>query len=587
MAIGLLLCLIVLASARARAELDGFSAFERDVVAEAFSAYGEQIEPNPEGKRIEGIRIVTLEVFDHRDPVPDFVNYLHGTTQRAVVERELLFARGETYDQLVVDETARNLRALRQLSLVVLVPARGSSDDSVRVVVITKDVWSLRLNMYFEAEGAELSYLLLSPMEENLAGTHTSLGGAFELERERYSAGLLYIVPRLAGSRLMARAGLHLIVNRESGAPEGSAGNLLYAQPLYSTQAEWAWAAAVVWRYEITRIYRGAEIRRFDAPSTPEAEQIPVVYRSDVALGGYELTRSYGERAKLDLTAGLEATRRSFRPLFAADVSPRAADEFRREELPVGDTRLGPVVQARTYTTDHVRLLDVDTLALQEDFRVGHDVTLRLYPASERFGSTRDMLGVFAGAAYTLPLADGIVRAVATTTSEVASRDRHDIAVTAALRVATPQLGFGRFVYDASLVHRYRNYQNRQSSLGANNRLRGYPADEFRGADALASNLELRTRSIEILSTYSALGLFYDVADAFHGFENLRPKQGAGLGLRILFPQMNRVVFRADWGFPLGSEEHPALPGSLYVSFGQAVPMPELATPGVPALFRR
>ena len=64
-------------------EHDGYSALEKSVIEQQLSERGLSLENAPEGKLIEEIQIVTLDVFDERDPMPDFVNVLHATTQRA------------------------------------------------------------------------------------------------------------------------------------------------------------------------------------------------------------------------------------------------------------------------------------------------------------------------------------------------------------------------------------------------------------------------------------------------------------------------------------------------------------------------
>jgi hypothetical protein len=52
-----------------------------------------------------------------------------------------------------------------------------------------------------------------------------------------------------------------------------------------------------------------------------------------------------------------------------------------------------------------------------------------------------------------------------------------------------------------------------------------------------------------------------------------------GTGLRVLFPEFDRVVFRADLGFPVGAGRD--LPGvtpvSFFLSLGQAFTVPGLS----------
>jgi hypothetical protein len=86
------------------------------------------------------------------------------------------------------------------------------------------------------------------------------------------------------------------------------------------------------------------------------------------------------------------------------------------------------------------------------------------------------------------------------------------------------------------------------------------------------------------LSAQLGGALFYDVGDVFNGFDNVDLKQGAGVGVRILFPQVNRIVFRADWGFPF-SQGYSTWPGSIFLTFGQAFSVPSLEPPTVTDLF--
>ena len=78
--------------------------------------------------------------------------------------------------------------------------------------------------------------------------------------------------------------------------------------------------------------------------------------------------------------------------------------------------------------------------------------------------------------------------------------------------------------------------------------------------------------------------VFYDVGDAFDGFDELQLKHGAGAGLRVLIPQLDRTVFRADWGVPL-SPGYSTFPGSFFVTFKQAFGLPALGSPSITSSF--
>jgi hemolysin activation/secretion protein len=116
--------------------------------------------------------------------------------------------------------------------------------------------------------------------------------------------------------------------------------------------------------------------------------------------------------------------------------------------------------------------------------------------------------------------------------------------------------------------------------LGGDTRLRGYPPQAFIGKDAVAQTVEYRTRGFQVLSVQIGGALFYDSGDAFDGWSDLKLKQAVGFGFRAVFPQAERIAFRADWGFPV-EQGTLRTPGSLFVTFGQAFGMP---TPPQPTL---
>jgi hypothetical protein len=554
-----------------RSEHD-YSQLERSVIQQKLAERGLFWESAPEGKEIEEIQIATLDVFDERDPMPDFVNVLHATTTEPVIRRELLFREGEPYRATFVHETARNLRALSQLSIVLIVPVKGSRPDRVRLLVITKDVWSLRLNWDLKLSNSHITSLVLNPSEENLFGTHAVIGGLFIMDPATYSLGFSLGHRRLLGSHQRVTLGASVIKNRDTNATEGSFGEFRYGQPLYSLDTKWSWGTSILWRTDIARRFKGAEVA--------STAGIPVEYNRDRLYGGYELIRSFGRRFKYDVSVGFEADRRQYSTRDLSGYSPLQVQRFIRDELPLSDQRIGPFVQLHAHRTDYRALLEVETLGLQEDYRRGHDLLLRLYGGIGALGSTRDLFGSQASLAYTQPIADGFIRPVVSSTIEWANLNRNDALFQTAIRIVSPHMRFARLMIDAEYFDRYYNYLNRHYALGGDNRLRGYAPGAFVGSKLLAINTELRTTSVDILSAQVGAAAFYDVGDAKNHFENLRLKQSVGVGVRVLFPEFDRIVMRADWGFPL-SPGYSTFPGAFFLSFAQAFSMPSVPVPSV------
>ena len=564
----------------AEAQVSGYSALEQSIVDQRLGERKLLPELAPEGKWIESIEIVPIDVFDERDPVPDFVDVFHVTTKKTVIRRELLFSEGTRYDARLVDETARNLRQLIQLSVVLIVPAQGSSPDRVRLLVITKDVWSLRLNWLLQSANAHINFLALNPSEENLFGTHAIIAGLFTLDPARYTLGGSIAHRRILGSHIQGDFAANVIKNRDTGETEGSNGSFHYGQPLYSLDTQWSWGSAFLWQHDIARRFIGVHVALFDALVTPTNDRIPVEYGRDRLYGGYQVIRSFGLRFKYDLSFGVEASRGQYTPEDLSAYDPRAAAAFVKSQLPVSDQRVSPFVQLHAHRTDYSSLLEIETLGLQENIRRGHDLFVRVYPASSKLSSTRDLIGSLAAASYTFPIGDGFVRPLVASRFEYASKDRSDALVQTTLHVVSPHLGPTRLVLDGVFNDHFKNYFNDRYTIGGDTRLRGYATGAFQGANEIAASAELRSSSVDILSAQVGAAAFYDVGDANDDVHRFDLKQDTGVGLRILFPEFDRIVFRADWGFPL-SPGYAAFPGAFFVSFGQAFGLPEVAPPDV------
>jgi hypothetical protein len=554
-----------------------YSPLEIERIRRALIRVGGKVDEAPQGKRIESIEVVTLPVFEPEDPVPQFLNWFHVTTQDYVVEREVLMRVGSRYDQRLSDETERNLRALLMFSVVVALPVQGSMPDSVRYVVVTKDIWSLRVGWDGRFNQGVLDYLSLQPTESNLFGTGRQLFGSLEFGRRTYSVGGGFYEPRLAGSRTRILVRASAVVNCDSGEIEGSAGSFQYSRPLYSTLTPWSYSTAVSWTdgqgpLNLTGNLRGSicSVKAADEAISPPVESgrrayYPNLYFYDSQAFTQTFTRSYGYRFKTNLSFGLEATRLAYGGADLSQVRAAPTDvpgELTEQELflvrryygrllPIGDKRISPFFQISSYTTDYQRDINSETLGLQEDTSMGHVAYVRVYPALESLGSSRNMLGLDALASYALPVGSGYVKLYGLHSVELSRIEQTDAQLTLRVRFTSPRLPFGRVIYDAALVDHYLNYRNTNLGIGGTTRLRGYQNTVAVGSNYLASNVEFRTRPLELFSTQLAAVLFYDVGDAFDRFGQLELKHGVGAGIRFLAPQLDRDVFRLDVGVPV------------------------------------
>lgn len=575
------LCLLFLLSVVVRpAHSHELSEFEREVQERALEAFDLSLDPAPQAKIIEAIDVFVVEPFDERDPIPDFVNVLHVKSRDYVVKQELALHVGEAFDQGRADDSLRNLRSTLKFSLVLVATALGSAPDKLRVLVIVKDIWSLRLSWEAQIVNGR-TVLKLNPTESNFLGTHTTVGGLYYLEPDRQTFGVTLFIPQVGPSNIGLVAMGGPILERYSLEPEGGFGYFQYFKPLTSRYDKWAWSTGMGWRNEVTRRYQGAGVRPFVVEHPDGSlEVIPEVYETDRLAGEYQLVRSFGTVNKTNLSVGMEADRRRYTTSDLTSASDAAREAFEREVVPTSDTRISPFVQLYAHDTAVHRLVNVQTLALQEDLALGHEVLLRLYPASAELGSSRSLMGVAWGAGYAVPMGTGIAAASGGATIELAKENQNDVLFNAALSLISPQLGPGRVHLSAVAYDRYRNYLNAPPLvIGGESRLRGYPYNQFQGEDLAALTVEFRSVPIELFGAHVGGVLFCDSGHAADSLEELSLKSSVGAGVRLLFPQFDRIVFRLDLGVPLVTGYGP--PVGLGFAFGQAFTLPGILEPNV------
>ncbi|MDB4943744.1 MAG: outer membrane protein assembly factor YaeT precursor [Labilithrix sp.] len=578
-----------LAQSRPTSKTFGYSAYEKETIARTLAETGETIDRAPEGKIIEGVETRRLEVLEDRDPIPEQVlgiktrklaNSLHAVSKDYVIRREMLIGVGDAYEQIWVDETARNMRARMplQASIIIIVPITGTAPDRVKLLVITKDIWSLRLSYDMSVTPGGLENLLIVPQETNLFGWQHTVSTSFQLQPESYTLGAGYKIPRFGSSWIGASAGASISVNRRTGEAEGSSLSLSVGQGLYSTRTKWGWSASASESTGVARRYVNAQVGLFNSSVTPNvADNIPTQYKSAVRGASVGVTRSFGWGIKNNFSLSMNAAKAEYTSFGNEAFDPRAVADFQQRFVPRGEDRVYPALSWATFSNHYLRTIDINTLALQEDFRLGHDVSASVYPVAKALGSTRDLVGFSAKVGYSLRLGDGLAGASVSTFAEDSHGDITDASVAGSFGAISPRTGFGRVVMNAYFINRYQNYLRARTTTGGDDRLRGYPSNYFFGKDAIFYNLEFRSTSVEILKCALGGVAFYDVGDAAQGFDMLRAKQSVGVGLRALFPQVNRLVFRADLAFPMQRGPFPEQgittrvdPVGFFFSFDQA-----------------
>ncbi len=541
------------------------SGYEDRLVAWALERSGRELAPAPEGLVVEEVVLVTDDVFAPTDPYPTFLNVFHTRTLDPVVRREVLLAPGQRYDAALAQETERNLRKLFFLAVAKVVAAQGRA-GGVALVVATKDKWSLRLSNSFTLVGSLLQYLTLQLTEANFLGRGQSLSGGTTVRLDTFSLNLTFIEPRLLDSRVYLGATGSVVFNRQTGAPEGTSGELLVQRPLATLDQAWAFVFDNTWNVQRKRVYRGAEVWQLPYPDSSSGATLPYVYDVRDLASEAALTRSFGRAVKLDVTAALGAYQRHYAPPHESALGAEQVAWLEANWLPRSETATYASASARAYEANYRVLRNFETYELSEDFQLGWSGTATARWAFPSPVSSASFVELSLAVKHRLYAADNLL--VVSAAGAVRLRpgelpaNRH---LAVELVNYSPTFYGGRFVARLLVDLIADDLDHRRLLLGGSTGLRGTPPEQLMGRNLVLANVEYRLKPIEVLASWLGIVLFYDVGSAF----DLSPvlTHTTGVGLRLMLPQLNRDVIRLDVGLVIGGP--PPGPGTFNASWGQ------------------
>lgn len=550
-----ILVLALLVPASAWSDTDDYSrlgTLERAEVDSVLTEINRAVEPNPNGKAIGAIEVVTRDVFSTDDGFLRVFNIFHATTRTATIRRELLFHAGEQWNQERIDESLRSLRDPLFHNILVILPMRTAAPGRIDVLVVVRDLWSLRLNSSYEVQGNALIRLAVSLAENNLFGLRKTAAISFALNQNEMEVGPTYYDNNIFGTRLTLRTTARLLFERSSGELEGTRSETVFAYPLWSLRETWGGSLTISHFVGVQRSFIGTRLRSYDDPSTAEVETVPWIYNRRELSGTAEIVRAFGTDIVQRVAAGYEVnvSRPSVPGDFDGTAALRAA--FERDVLPRSEFTSGPYLRWQLFTPIYAPYRDLQTFDFREDIQLGPSVSARLTAVRTEFGSDENFLRVALAGQYTWGLAGGLYRAAANFSARLQGPRQVDRVTGVDLFAASPILGSTLRVLAAfSFDLLEENEANGLLVLGGDNGLRGYPVNQFSGQARILGHLEVRTRPLRLLFFRLGAVAFWDLGHVAPTPSELEPKHGVGAGLRLLIPQLDAIVVRIDWAFAL------------------------------------
>jgi hypothetical protein len=537
-----------LASKLGKVELAPHVTYEQQRLERVLTQQKLELEPAAEGKRIAFIRIVRDDVFVRDEIWPLWWNWFHGLTREQVVRRELLFQQGASFEEARIEETMRNMRGMGIFTMVRIAAVKGARPDEVGVLVMTRDIWSLRIETDVNVTNSVISTLLLRLTELNAFGQNKTVSADITIQPTNYLLTESFYARRMLGTSFAIKERAGLVYNRLWNTREGEIAALSLGQPFYRLSQRFAWSLNLIHDNRVYRNTRNGVIRRYPDPRYYSGPVALEVYRGRVE-NAY-LTASYrtGDRVKQTISLGWDFRHRSAGPTWETDLPDALRAAFRARVLPRRLTDDGPTFNYDLFVPTWATLNNIASFGMSENVRTGPALSLASRVPLRAFGSTYNAWVVSAAAGWIFATKGTLIDVLVSGLARLERRTWLDQKATFQLRGASPVFWIFRFVTRAYLELRRNDTLRSYVTLGADNGLRGHFSQQIAGIGAhrMLANFELRTVPIMWQAVHLGGVIFYDVGSIFTEFASMRAYQAVGVGLRLFLPQFNRQPFSLD-----------------------------------------
>lgn len=513
-----------------------------------FTSQAEQRFEPVDPPRIGKVHISSLDVFDETNERENnrlyrFANRIHINTKDKLLGDLLLFSEGETYDSRLIEESERLLRQQDYLYDAVIRPV-SLCEDEVDLEVITRDVWSLTVDLSFGRAGGENDFGF-GVRDTNLLGWGNEISLKTEKDDNRDKTEFAYKDDNLKGTRLKTRL-------RYADSDDGSEQFALLELPFYSLDSRRAWTISLRNTEQVdTQYYR-----------TDDVSEVSHDFES------YRL--SYGfSRGLADGMA-----RRWSLGFWHRSSTFKAADDLPPPEEFPEDRKLSfPYLEYSSIEDKYVERINVDQFERIEDLHVGRRFYTRLGYSAEAFGGDMDRLvyeGRFSDTLF-YNHRHYIQHAVEFSgMRNQDSGDTEDLLVDYELRYILTASRQRSYLLDFRAIYSKNLNTNQQILLGGGNGLRAYEKRLQAGDRRVSLNLERRTFTDIHLFNLIRVGwaFFLDVGRAWDpdvstDFED-DYLANAGFGLRLSSSKADVGRFlHIDVAFPLTNRNDPDVDSSL------------------------
>ena len=303
------------------------------------------------------------------------------------------------------------------------------------------------------------------------------------------------------------------------------------------------------------RLFTNGAIATYDDPNTVGDDMLQKSYYMRQFALNSNIVRSFGHDIKYRFTIGhsLESTRPTLLPNFPGDAEQ--ASSFIANVLPRSELDSVAYAQFNLFTPQYRSFRNISGFDLSEDVQLGPSASATLGEGLKVLGGEANFTRILASAGWTQPWGpDGLLAAAGNVVMRAQSGGLIDNSTSEQVRAVTPSWHGFRAVAQATATTMWNETQNRYLTLGSDNGLRGSGIAEFTGQRLFLAQFDIRTAPRSLWTIKYGLVAFYDVGGAANSFGDMPLHQDAGIGLRLLIPQLTAALTRIDVAFPFDGE---------------------------------
>ena len=557
--------------------------YEQGHVLRELQNRGWSIDANPDGKVIKDIIIHRFPVFVDFEKFPTFLNRFHKVTEASFIRREVISKSGDRFQQADLDETVRNLRSLGVFNLVVVVPVVTSDPQTVDLLVVTRDLWSLRLESAFQLTGTVMDRLQLQLTERNLFGRGVLALARYNLQPLFFSTGAQYSHRRVSDTDLSLTLASDIYFERERNRYDGYYVSLYVGRPLYKRSDRFSYGITGSRGEGIVRQEQAGQRLTWDDEETENIESVPRSWAYRRYSLGVSGALQYQLMYVFRIGAGLSVTQYDAELMSSPQFAMLAQDAQRRfqaDVIPESLLLAYPQLSFSFYRDRFTNFRNLSGFQLTEQVQEGLSGASSVQFADRRLGSSSDVISLSGNLAYRWRwLSDGFFELAAGSSRRYRAQTAEwtDIRVLYRARFASPTTRLGRLVTRVEYLTQAQQITPGQLSLGGDNGLRGYSSQRFLsfGGNRLRSNLELRSQPRRWGPFYAGTAVFYDGGSLWGGTLESGWVHAVGLGVRAVMPQASSYPYRVDFGLPIDGSGFMVMlkGGTITVETNQAVPI--------------